>query len=232
MKTWMFILILLIWAQAVFAQLEEKKNDENSSLFGGRVSRLNGPARLARIRTDFTNIKYLNKKDRLEFWNENAPTLRCQALLEGRTNDYILVKIPHYDACIRKVHITTGSYLYFDSIDLKQNLSVGKELVEVLQKKRMALNAKKLRYQKELDGFIEKVDSVNKRYEILRQKLEIEWQKELANLEEDKANAFTMFKDSEARLNEVDTKLEAYRIDDHNLKIDRWSLDPQLYYRK
>jgi hypothetical protein len=224
MKTWM--------ASSAWSQLEEKKDDESASLFGGRVSRLNGSARLARIRTDFSNIKYLNKKDRLEFWNENAPTLRCQAFLEGKTNDYILVKIPHYDACIRKVHITTGSYLYFDSVDLKQNLSVGKELVGVLQKKRMALTAKKVRYQKELDGFIEKVDATNKRYEILRQKLEIEWQKELAHLEEDKSNAFTQFKDAEARLNEVDTKLEAYRIDDHNLKIDRWSIDPQLYYKK
>lgn len=228
----MFTFLILLTCKPTWAQLEEKKDDESASLFGGRVSRLNGPARLARIRTDFSNIKYLNKKDRLEFWNENAPTLRCQAFLEGRTNDYILVKIPHYDVCVRKVHITTGSYLYFDSIDLKQNLSVGKELVGVLQKKRMALTAKKVRYQKELDGFIEKVDATNKRYEILRQKLEIEWQKELAHLEEDKANAFTQFKDAEARLNEVDTKLEAYRIDDHNLKIDRWSIDPQLYYKK
>lgn len=232
MKTWMFTFILLTLSLHSWAQIEEKKNDESASIFGGRVSRLNGSARLARIRTDFTNIKYLNKKDRLEFWNENAPTLRCQAFLEGRTNDYILIKIPHYDACVRKVHISTGSYLYFDSVDLKRNLSIGKELVEVLQKKRMALNAKKVRYQKELDGFIEKVDATNKRYEILRQKLEIEWQKELAHLEEDKANAFTQFKDAEARLNEVDTKLEAYRIEDHNLKIDRWSLDPQLYYKK
>lgn len=215
-----------------WAQHEEKKNDENASVFGGRVSRLNGAARLVRIRTDFKNIKYLNKKDRIEFWNENSTIFRCQALVEGRTNDYLLVKIPQYEACIRSVHITTGSYLYFDSIDLKQNLNIGKELVEVLQKKRMAISAKKVRYQKELDGFIEKADAVNKRYEILRQKLEIEWQRELANLEEDKAEAFTMFKDSEARLNEVDTKLEAYRIDDHNLKLDRWSLDPQLYYKK
>jgi len=228
----MFTLIFLLLWQNAFAQSEEKKNDEMAGTFGGRVSRLNSSARLARIRTDFNNIKYLNKKDRLEFWNENAPTQKCQAFLEGRTNDYLLLKIPHYDACIRKVHVTTGSYLYFSSIDLKQNLLIGKELVGVLQKKRMALTAKKMRYQRELDGFIEKVDGTNKRYEILRQKLEIEWQKELAHLEEDKANAFTQFKDSEARLNEVDTKLESYRIDDHNLKIDRWSLDPQLYYKK
>jgi hypothetical protein len=68
--------------------------------------------------------------------------------------------------------------------------------------------------------------------EILRQKLEIEWQKELALLEEDKARTYAEFKNSEARLNEIETKLEAYRIEDHNLKLDRWSLDPALYIRK
>jgi hypothetical protein len=94
------------------------------------------------------------------------------------------------------------------------------------------MNAKKTRHQRELDGYVEKVDVVNKRYEILRQKLEIEWQKELASVEEDKAVSFTEFKSSEARVNEIDTKIETYRVEDHNLKLDRWSLDPALYIRK
>ena len=59
MKTWMFTFLLLLIGQTSWAQLEEKKDDEASSVFGGRVSRLNGTARLARIRTDFANIKYL-----------------------------------------------------------------------------------------------------------------------------------------------------------------------------
>ena len=94
------------------------------------------------------------------------------------------------------------------------------------------MKAKKDRHQKELTGHVEKVDGVNKRYEILRQKLEIEWQKELSALEEDKSRSFTEFKNSEARLNEIDTKLETYRVEDHNLKLDRWSLDPALYIKK
>ncbi len=218
----------------VFAQAfsNESKLDENASTFSGRISRLNPHARLARIRTDFANIKFLNRKDRVEFWNETYPDQRCIALVEGRTNDYFLLKIPQYDLCIKKVHFTTGSYLHFESTDLKQTVSQARELVEILLKKRLAMKAKKDRNQKDLDAHIEKVDVVNKRYEILRQKLEIEWQKELALLEEDKSRTFSEYKDSEARLNEIDTKLEAYRIEDHNLKLDRWSLDPALYIRK
>lgn len=214
------------------AQTVESPLDEDGHRFGGRISKLNPSARLARVRTDFENIKFLNRKDRVEFWNPTYPDHRCAGLIEGRTNDYILVKIPRFDDCIRKVHFTTGTYLTLESPDLKKTVLIAKELVEILLKKRLAIQAQKSRLQKELDGHIEKVDAVNKRYEILRQKLEIEWQKELAALEEDKSEAFTVFKNSEARLNEIDTKLEAYRIEDHNLKLDRWSLDPALYIYK
>jgi hypothetical protein len=215
-----------------WSQSNESKLDEDATVFSGRISRLNAPAKLARIRTDFANIKFLNRKDRVEFWNETYPDRRCMTLVEGRTNDYLLLRIPEYDTCIKKVHFTSGTYLHFESPDLEQTVKVAKELVEILLKKRLAMNAKKTRHQRELDGYVEIVDAVNKRYEILRQKLEIEWQKELASVEEDKSRSFTEFKNSEARVNEIDTKIETYRVDDHNLKLDRWSLDPALYIRK
>lgn len=228
------LIIIMITFHATFgwAQSEESAKDEKGSHFTGRISRLNSKARLARIRTDFENIKFLNRKDRVEFWNETYPEMRCVGLIEGRTNDYFLVKIPQYETCIKRVHFTTGSFLHFQSDDLEQTVKIAQELVEILLKKRLAMQAKKERHQRELSGHVEKVDAVNKRYEILRQKLEIEWQKELSLLEEDKARSFTEFKNSEARLNEIDTKLEAYRVEDHNLKLDRWSLDPALYIRK
>lgn len=226
------IIFMILHALPGWSQSAESPKDENGNHFTGRISRLNAPAKLMRIRTDFANIKFLNRKDRLEFWNETYPNQKCPAYVEGRTNDYLLLKIPQFDMCVRNVHFTTGSYLHFQSADLQQTVKVAKELVEILQKKRLAMQAKKDRHQKDLTGHVEKVDAVNKRYEILRQKLEIEWQKELAALEEDKMRTFTEYKNAEARLNEIDTKLEAYRIEDHNLKLDRWSLDPALYIRK
>jgi hypothetical protein len=224
--------LLILFMLLVVIPLRAMAEEFNGSKFGGRISRLNPTAKLARIRTDFSNIKFFNRRDRLDFWNETYPDQRCIALVEGRTNDYLLIRIPQYDTCIKKVHFSTGTYLYFESTDLQKTVKVAKELVNILLKKRVAMQAKKERHKRELDGYVEKLDAVNQRYEILRQKLEIEWQKELAALEEDKARTFTEFKNSEARLNEIDTKLEAYRIDDHNLKLDRWSLDPALYIKK
>lgn len=219
-------------AAPISAQTPESPKDESGFSFSGTISRLNSSARLARIRTDFANIKFLNRRDKLEFWNETYPEQRCVALVEGRTNDYLLIKISEFDNCVRRVHFTTGSYLHFESPDLQRSVSIARELVELLLKKRLAMQAKKERHQRELDAYVEKVAAVNQRYEILRQKLEIEWQKDLTALSEDKARTFTEFKSSEARLNEIDTKLEAYRIEDHNLKLDRWSLDPALYIKK
>jgi hypothetical protein len=230
-KSLILIAFLLIIAPTlVGAQL--LPHEEDHATFSGRISRINTQGRLMRIKTDFTNIKFLNRKDRVEFWNESYPGQRCISVVEGRTNDYILLKVPQFEACIRKVHFTTGTFLHFHSQDLQQTVKIAKELVEILLKKRLAINAKKQRHQKELDTYMERVDAVNKRYEILRQKLEIEWQKELAAMEDDKIQAMSELKSSEARLSEIDTKLETYRVDDHNLKVDRWSLDPALFIQK
>ena len=130
------------------------------------------------------------------------------------------------------MHVTTGSYLHFWSQDLENNIKTAHELVEILLKKRMALLAKKRRHQRDLDAHAEKVDAINKRYELLRLKLEAEWQKELGDQEEDRADSLVSFKQAETRLNEVESKLESYRIHEHNFTVDRWSLDPELYIHK
>jgi hypothetical protein len=228
----LIILFIIFNALSVHAQSNESDKHEYGSHFTGLISRMNPSARLFRIRTDFANIKFFNRKDRIEFWSDSYPEQRCDGLVEGRTNDYLLIKVHQFENCIRKVHFTTGSYLHFESPDLAQTVKMANELVQILQKKRIAMQVKKERHQKELTGHVEKVDAVNKRYEILRQKLEIEWQKELSSLEEDKAHIFMEFKNAEARVNEIDTKIESYRIEDHNLKLDRWSLDPALYIKK
>ncbi len=201
-------------------------------IFSGRISRINGPAKLVRIKVNFKNIKFLNSKDRVEFWNETYTDFRCLSFVEARTNDYLLLRIPNFDQCIIKMHMTVGSYLHFYSEDMKNSMKLAQEVVDILLKKRMALLAKKRRHEKDLDIHIEKVEAVNKRYEILRQKLDMEWKNEVALLEEDKAKSYKDFEEAQNRLNDAESKLESYKIHDQNLTTDRWSLDPLLYYKK
>ena len=227
------ILVILLSLQANSkAATSEAFDSKEAATFSARVARINSGAELVRLKIDFNNAKYLRDGDKLEFWNASHPGKRCLSYVKGRSSEYLLVKVPMYKDCVSKAHLTVGSYLHLYSRDLENNLQVGKDLVDVLLKKRLALRARLSRHQKEMDAYLEKMDTLNKRYEVLRQKLELEWQSELTALEDDKTKSYMEYKHSQARLNELEHKLQKYRVEDQNLVEDRWSLDPKLYFKK
>ena len=170
--------------------------------------------------------------DKVEFWDQRDSDKRCKGYVVGKSNDYLLFKVPSINFCKTKVFLSVGAYLQFFSVDMLNNIKMGKSLIDILLKKRLALSGKLRREEKSLDSFIEKVNSVNARYQIIRDKLEAEWRDQIAALEEDKTTSLRNFKDLERRVDELDQKLERYRIEDENLKLDRWALDPRLYFKK
>lgn len=207
-------------------------SDREIGEFAGRFSKLNPKAELARIRIKFENIRYLNRGNELYFWTGPHRNIRCHSILQGKSNDYILVKVTDYQKCLTKNGIAVGAYVRFESFDLVDNISKGKEAMKIMLKRRMALGAKKRRLQKQLDSYVNKVDAVNKRYEVLRLKLEKEWRESLLDMEEDKSVDLRAYKNVEIQLGELDFKLEKYRITDQNLELDRWSLDHRQYFKK
>jgi hypothetical protein len=200
--------------------------------FGGRISKINSEINTLRIKVDFANVKYLNVKDKVEFWDEKSDRFKCKAVVIGRTADYLLLKVPEFKYCIQHVYITTGSYFKFYSDDLKNNISMGREVVSILLKKRQAVVGQIEIKDKDLLTHFEKVNAVNARYQTLKDKLEEEWKRELHNLEEDRTYTLRSFKDLERRRDEIDQKLELYKVKDENLTLDRWSLDTNLYFKK
>lgn len=227
-KTWMLSLFLLIPGSSFSKQLGRSTD----GYFSGRVSKINLEAALVRIKVDFNNSKYLNKKDKVEFWTVINPNVRCKSYITGKSPDYLLLKIPDFKFCRSFISLAPGKYLRFYSEDLRNNIVMGKELYKILLKKQLALQGKLGRRRIELDSHIERVAAVNKRFEVLKEKLNAEWRSEIARLEEDKSISLRSYKDLELRLGEVRYKLEQYRIDDDNLKQDRWSLDPRLFFKK
>jgi hypothetical protein len=223
-----FCLIQTTKAVVVVDNVAKKSN----SIFAGRVAKINKEAGLVRVKVDFTNMKYINKRDSLEFWDQRNSSKRCKAYVAGKSNDYLLLKIPEFVICERNVYVSNGVYLMFDSVDLSNNLKMGSELVEILLKKKLGLQGQLMHRRQELDSHLEKVNAVNLRYQILREKLESDWRNEIAALEEDRVVSLRNYKDLEIRLAELDGTLERYRIDDDNLGTDRWALDPRLYYKK
>ncbi len=225
-----FLFFIILFSFSLQAQIYS--NGEETKVFPLRISKLNTLANLIRFKVDFKNVKFLQKDNYIEFWNPSYPEKKCRSLIEGVANEYLLVRVLAYDKCVNKVGFTVGSYLHGQSPELMANMNQARELVDILQRKHLALSARLSREKKFLDSHIQKVEATNKRFETLKQKLEIEWQKELSNLERDKTKSFETYQKTQAQLNEVEYKMQQYKVHDQNMTVDRWSLDPKLYYRK
>lgn len=206
--------------------------DNELGRFSGRVSHVESTAKLVRFKVDFDNIKYVNKLDELDLWGLHQEGTKCRAIVMGRTSDYLLVRVPKFDYCNRHSAFVIGRYYSFFSEDLVNNVAMGNELIEILAKKRLALLSKINRNRKNLTTYTQRVETINARYDLLRQKLEKEWRDELRRLEDDHQQLVRNTEGIQTRLNEVDFKLQKYRIEAKNLKEDRWSLDPKNYITK
>lgn len=221
----------LLVCLSILLCLQVKAKDQ-SGYFSGRVSSISEEARILRFKVDFDNVKYINKMDAVEFWAQHQETFKCKAFVLGRSSTHILLKVPKFSNCNDVSPFAIGRYYYFHSKDLENNIAMGKELIEILVKKRLALQSKIARNSKIVDTYLQRVDSLNTRYEILRKKLLAEWKEELSKLEYDQQELVRNNEGLKVRLNEVDHKLEKYRVRDENLSLDRWSLDPKYYYLK
>ncbi len=223
--------LLLVFVLGLLS-LEGKAELSEEGFFSGRISRINKDISVVRVKVDFDNIKYLNPKDKIEFWDEKNSTRKCKGYIAGRTSDYLLVRVPEMSDCAKYLYFTVGSYFKFYSEDLLNNIKMGKEVVTILLKKRMAVQGQMEIKNKEISAHMERVNAINARYQTLRDKLDQEWQKELHALDEDKTYATRSYKDLERRRDEIDQKLEQYKVKDENLTLDRWSLDSNLYFKK
>lgn len=219
-------MLMVLIPLGVRAELSEE------GFFSGRISKINKDISTVRVKVDFDNIKYLNPKDKIEFWDEKNSTQKCNSYIIARTSDYLLLKVPEIASCQKYLYFTTGAYFKFYSEDLLNNVKMGKEVVTILLKKRMAVQGQMDSRNIEITTHVERVNAINARYQSLRDKLEQEWKKELHALDEDRTYSLRSYKDLERRRDEIDQKLEQYKIKDENLTLDRWSLDSHLYFKK
>ena len=209
------------------------KRAEKYAFFGGRVSKFNREAGLIYFWLDFENRKYLNTDDVVTFWNEGHDVKKCRGRIIGRTSEYLLVKIlGNRHLCSAAVGLAVGSYLKFHSEDMRNNMTMGMELVKILLKKQTAISGRAVRTKENLNVYIEKINSVNERYNILKKKLEAEWQEQIHTLEEDRLTMLEEYKAAQRDLDDINAKLELYKIDEDNFSLDRWALDSRLYFKR
>ncbi len=217
------------------AHLVEGAHLSSAGYFKGRITKINAEASLVRFKLDFHNMRFINKRDKIEFWPESVEAQKmatCYGTVVGRTNDYLLVRLANWDECTRSVNLALGNYLSMYSPDFANNLLVAKDLMEVLAKKRLATEGRLKRLENELQIHLDKVQVINDRYSILKSKLEAQWQEEIDKLNEDNKVNAEQLQMVRNELHAIDAKMEQYRVDDDNYQLDRWALDSKLYFRK
>ena len=204
---------------------------EKDGSFVGKVEHINEDVKLLRIHTKAQNVKYLGKGDRINLGGRGGMT-ECQGDVVARTPEYVLLKLPHFDFCSRRLSVARGVWLKFYGQSLAEKVARGRKLVEVLLKKRLVLLGQLGEEKKDLKRQGEKIDIINRKYGILRDKVEIEWRDALADLEGDRMRILKKREESERSLVKINKQLEKYRVEDNILEWDRWSLDQRFYFKK
>jgi hypothetical protein len=185
-----------------------------------------------RLRLEFSNSKFLKRDDDLEFWNEGRPDVRCQAVIRGRSNEYVLTEVREWGNCIRKVGITTGSFLFFESKELVKTLGSAKEMMSILLKKRAILEGyrdrnKTANYENNL-----RTDNINAIYQERMERLKSEWQEALHGVTELKNNNDRDMLSITNQVKALDFEIDRYRVEDENVVKDYWSLTPGQFIMK
>ena len=195
------------------------------SQFKARLFSVNKEVSLLKFRSDFSNAKFLTPGARAKFRTNIGLNHFCDGVVLSKSVNHFLFKVTHMDKCAKYQNLSLGINADFVSIDLEKNMISVNDLVKVLNKKRLAIFGKLQRVKKRLAIFVERVDATNKRFDTLRTKLEAERQEALSYLESEKLLDTQNFKNYSSKLDEIDFKLEKYRLEDSNSNDIRWSLD-------
>jgi len=226
----MKLICCLFISLSIFAQ--EYKQDEDSYSFEARVVATNDEGQLLRLKTSFDNSKFLTDRDFVILSRQQHQSTECLGKMVGRSPDYILIKLTEYASCQRAIGFSEGSLVSISSEDLKKNIQAAKTLIEVLLKKRLALRSKIGRVRNQLKVRDQRVGGIQHKYQQLIRDLERKRDVELGDLTSEFVSEESELQELKIRLNETIFKIEKYKVNDHNLKEDRWSLDAFIYNKK
>lgn len=223
------LLFLLIFC---FASITSAKD---LSQFNGRIQAADFETGFVKVRLEFSNSRFLRKGNYIYLWAPDVnytDTNSCAGSIIGKSPNYLLLRLKEIKKCKMLINFTPGQSISLKSEDLSQNIIVAKELKTILNKKRLALTSRVQTLKDLIDSHPERLNAINKKYESLIDQLNLEWKKSIQKIEQENIYNLQEFKNFAMRLDEVDFKLEKYRIEDDNFYTDRWSLDPSLYQKK
>lgn len=196
----------------------------NPIIFNGKVHSFSENGGTLKIISSYENQKFLKSGDEISLSREKNVNGYCDAKLVSKSTQLLLLKLADYQKCKNYNGLVVGDELYLKSEDLAVNMEVAQTLIEVLLKKKLALEGLKNQVAYKLKSKSSRETQVNIKYDILKTELEQKKQNELEQLQREFQKEEEASRDLETRLNEVYSKLELYKIESPQIQEDRWAI--------
>ena len=126
-----FILFVLLFCHSLHAK--------NLSKFKARIYSADKESGLVKFRTEFSNSRFIVRGTRLKFTSSPGAPYQCEGIVIGRSRHHFLMKVYEIDRCSISQSLTPGISASFTCLDLERNIEATKELVVILNKKKVAL---------------------------------------------------------------------------------------------
>lgn len=211
--------------------LEEKDSfydgNRNYGYFTGRVTDRDSASNILKISSENGNIKFFRAGDLVLFSvaRQNYEQL-CEGFVRSVETGYFVVYVKDIHPCWKKKeYFRRGSLLIFNSRKLYRRVQDASKYRVVLLKRRRDFFNQLNRVNHFLWSFDQQKVLTAAEYD--RKILELKKAKEKAMelLLHKKQDEIRLQKELSFRLDELEKDLEFYRIDNHELLVDRWHLD-------
>lgn len=185
---------------------------------------LNNNSEFLTLKINNSNIKFFKNGDEVFFFNKIYADYKCRGIVEKGNRERLILKVTDYTNCKKYMSLTANSTIDLESNDLLTNLSMAKDVENILLKKKMILEHKVLRLKKDIKSRNLKYQSIEQEYEekIASLSLEKEEKKQNVLLIEDESRK--QINDAKLKLIDIDKKLQLYRVEDQRYRRSQWSL--------
>ncbi len=205
-----------------FQVIAQTKKDDVS--FVTKVKDANKKTKVLLLDSKNQNIKFFKRNDEVYFYNELNPSFKCRGIVMKGTYSQLTLKVDEYGKCSKYVGMVKGSYLKVQSRDLGINLKMAEEVVDILLKKRMILKSKIYRLENQIRTQDQRKQILNSEYEAKMASLKLEWKDAIDKLGLDDQDAEKEINLSKMKLQDIDSKLKLYNVQDQKIERSKWSL--------
>ncbi len=205
-----------------FQLFSQTRRDDLS--FMTKVRDVDSKSKSMLLESKNSNIKFFKRNDEVFFFNELNPSFKCRGIVQKGTFRQLKIRVPDFSKCSKYVGMVKGSYLKINSKDLAINLTMAEEVVDILLKKRMILKNKIYRLQNRMKNQGQRKEILDTEYESKMNALKIEWKDAIEKLGLDDKDAEKEINLSKMKLQDIDSKLKLYNIQDQKIQNSKWSL--------